>query len=62
MTKDNSTQVEQFSETAEKGIYIFFDPTSWERVRVSYFITPLTCPAIVANNMMTDTERNYSRV
>jgi len=33
MTKDNSNAVEQFSETAEKGIYIFFDPTSWERVR-----------------------------
>ena len=37
MTKDNSGhgQVEQFSETAEKGVYVFFDPTTWDRVRVS---------------------------
>jgi CCR4-NOT transcription complex subunit 2 len=34
MTKDNTAQVEQFSETAEKGVYVFFDPTTWERVRV----------------------------
>ena len=34
MTKDNTAQVEQFSETAEKGVYVFFDPTGWERVRV----------------------------
>ncbi|KAF8534311.1 hypothetical protein BDD12DRAFT_428294 [Trichophaea hybrida] len=34
MTKDNTAQVEQFSEIAEKGIYVFFDPTTWERVRV----------------------------
>jgi CCR4-NOT transcription complex subunit 2 len=36
MTKDNTAQVEQFSETAEKGVYVFFDPTTWERVRVSW--------------------------
>lgn len=35
MTKDPTAHVEQFSETAEKGIYVFFDPHGWERVRVS---------------------------
>ncbi|KAA8893782.1 hypothetical protein FN846DRAFT_913661 [Sphaerosporella brunnea] len=33
MTKDPTAQVEQFSETAERGFYVFFDPTTWERVK-----------------------------
>jgi len=35
MTKDPTAQVEQFSETAEKGVYVFFDPMTWERMKVS---------------------------
>lgn len=44
MTKDHQGQVEQLSDSAEKGIYIFFDPTQWEKVRVStglsFFVVP----------------------
>jgi CCR4-NOT transcription complex subunit 2 len=40
MTKDPTAQVEQFSETAERGIYVFFDPTTWDRVKVGHGISP----------------------
>jgi hypothetical protein len=40
MTKDSAGHVEQFSETAEKGVYVFFDPTTWDRVRVSCGVSP----------------------
>jgi CCR4-NOT transcription complex subunit 2 len=40
MTKDPTAQVEQFSETAERGIYVFFDPTTWDRVKVGHEISP----------------------
>ncbi|KAI5785983.1 hypothetical protein FPQ18DRAFT_349959 [Pyronema domesticum] len=33
MTKDPNGEVMQVSETAEKGMYVFFDPQSWERIR-----------------------------
>lgn len=36
MTKDPNGEVMQVSETAEKGMYVFFDPQSWERIRVSF--------------------------
>jgi hypothetical protein len=40
MTKDPTAQVEQFSDTAEKGVYVFFDPMTWERMKVSLWTSP----------------------
>jgi CCR4-NOT transcription complex subunit 2 len=40
MTKDPTAQVEQFSETAERGVYVFFEPTTWDRVKVSREMSP----------------------
>lgn len=36
LTKDTASDIRQISETAEKGVYVFFDPQNWERVRVSF--------------------------
>ncbi|KAL7271903.1 nuclear-transcribed mRNA catabolic process, deadenylation-dependent decay [Rhizina undulata] len=38
LTKDNSSEIRQISENAEKGVYVFFDPTNWERVRKEYVL------------------------
>lgn len=46
MTKEHQGQVEQLSESTEKGVYVFFDPTQWERVRVSL---PLSSIRILSN-------------
>lgn len=38
LTKDTASDIRQVSETAEKGIYVFFDPNQWERVRKEYVL------------------------
>ncbi|PUU73591.1 hypothetical protein B9Z19DRAFT_1103863 [Tuber borchii] len=38
LTKDNASDIRQISENAEKGIYVFFDPNAWERVRKEYVL------------------------
>lgn len=58
MTKDHTGQVEQLSETAEKGVYIFFDPNTWEKVRVS---TKLVQP-LLHEMLTTIVERDHPGV
>lgn len=41
VTKDDSVRVEPISDQAERGVYIFFDPTTWERIRVCNFFPGL---------------------
>ncbi|RPA80882.1 hypothetical protein BJ508DRAFT_415140 [Ascobolus immersus RN42] len=38
LTKDPSSNPTQLTESSEKGVYIFFDPNSWERIRKEYVL------------------------
>lgn len=38
LTKDPLSEPVQQSNTAEQGVYIFFDPFTWEKVKKEYFL------------------------
>jgi CCR4-NOT transcription complex subunit 2 len=38
LTKDSSVEPIQISNNSEKGLYIFFDPHSWEKIRKEFIL------------------------
>ena len=35
LTKDPASQPQQINDTSEKGVYMIFDPNTWQRLKVN---------------------------
>jgi hypothetical protein len=52
LTKDDDSQPVRISQTEERGFYIFFDPETWRRERVSLNPRPLAVLKFTSNTLL----------